>query len=96
MRGILPSLERGKCGLEMVYNFLGNDEKTLRNLYLHHCGKEFRHFFSAVHPKKTRDYPPCSIFAKNASVQQKVQVSMYMYSHRKFRSASTSTQSEQF
>ena len=47
MRDILASLERGKMWAgKMVYNFLGNDEKTGRNLYfrLKRCGKEVWHF----------------------------------------------------
>ena len=53
---ILASLDQEKCGLKLVYNFLGEDEKTQRNLYLlllkTSLWKEVRHFFRTLYPNK--------------------------------------------
>ena len=50
----------------MVYNFLGKDEKTQRNLYLlclkHHCGKEVGHFsIQCIQTKTTTTHPDAPI-----------------------------------
>ena len=56
MRDILASLDRENVGWKMVYNFLGNDGKTWRNLYLlslkTSLSKRSRTFFRAVYPNK--------------------------------------------
>ena len=63
MRDILASFDRENVGWKMMYNFLGNDEKTCSNIYLlslkTSMWKEVRHFFPcSVSKIKPRDYPP--------------------------------------
>ena len=63
MRDILASFDRENVGWKMMYNFLGNDEKTCSNIYLlslkTSTWKRSQTFFPcSVSKIKPRDYPP--------------------------------------